>query len=101
MKKELICPNPSSFKTYFAEPYFCILYGRAKMLLLDVRAVLLGHPQDFSEIQTMLNLKQNYKYQIQPLPGKGPTDLIGFHYSSQSRVNEIWQFGMQTITDPL
>ena len=42
MKKELISPNPSSFKTYFTDPYFCILYGRAKMLLMNVRAILMN-----------------------------------------------------------
>lgn len=64
MKKEIISPNPTNFKTYFTDPFFCILYGRAKLLLLDIRSIIQGHPTDFQEIQTMLNLKQNYKYQL-------------------------------------
>lgn len=40
LTKELISPNPSVFKTFFTDPFFCILYGRAKMLLVDVRAVI-------------------------------------------------------------
>lgn len=40
VKKELISPNPSVFKTFFSDPFFCILYGRAKMLLVDIRAVI-------------------------------------------------------------
>lgn len=51
----------------------------------------------------MLNLKQNYKIQLQPIihSGKGPTDVVGLHYSSQTRSNEVYHFGMQAITDPV
>ncbi|CDW72823.1 UNKNOWN [Stylonychia lemnae] len=101
MKKDLVSPNPSQFKTYYNDPYFCILYGRAKLLLIDVSKAILGQQLDFQEIQTCLNFKSNYKIQIQPLMGRGPSDLLGFHYSSQGRMNEIYQFGMQTVQDPV
>lgn len=55
--KDVTSPNPSQFKTYFSNPFFCILYGRAKLLLLDIREVVQGKSQEFSEIQTMLNFK--------------------------------------------
>jgi hypothetical protein len=57
IKKEIVSPNSSSFKTYFSDPYFCILYGRAKLLLLDIRQVIASTSDDFQEISTMLNLK--------------------------------------------
>ena len=47
MKKDLVSPNPSQFKTYFNDPYYCILYGRAKLLLIDIKQVIEGYPQDF------------------------------------------------------
>jgi hypothetical protein len=103
LKKEITSPNTSSFKTYFYDPYFCIIYSRAKLLVLDVRQILTpGMIAEFQEIQTMLHLKQNFKMLVQPIhnSGKGPTDIAGFHYSSQSRGNEVFHFGMQVINDP-
>jgi len=47
MKKEIVSPNPSTFKTYYSDPYYCILYGRAKLLLLDVRQIINGSGNDF------------------------------------------------------
>eukprot|EP00347_Sterkiella_histriomuscorum_P006930 403350890 len=100
LKKEIISPNPSQFKCYYQDPYFCILYGRAKLILIDFTRIIQGYQEDFHELQTTLNFKSNYKIQIQPLMGQGPTDLLGFHYSSQERVNQIFQFGLSSITDP-
>jgi hypothetical protein len=85
LKKEIMSPNSSSFKTYFNDPYFCIIYSRAKLLVMDVRQILTpGMMPEFQEIQTMINIKQNFKMMVQPIhhSGRGPTDISGFHYSS-------------------
>jgi hypothetical protein len=61
MKKDVVSPNPSTFKTYFSEPYFCLIYSRSKLLLLDIRSLLTGscapNVVAFQEIETVLNLK--------------------------------------------
>ena len=62
MRKDLISPNPSQFKTYYNDPFFCILYGRAKLILIDVVKIIQGYPNiEFQEIQTTLSFKSNYK----------------------------------------
>ena len=41
LERQLTLPFTASFKTYYSEPYLGILFGRAKLLLLNIRHALL------------------------------------------------------------
>ena len=54
MRKEVSIPMISQFKTYFSEPFFCIMLSKAKLLVLNLR-------QGLAEMQKKKEDQKNVK----------------------------------------
>ncbi|CDW88992.1 UNKNOWN [Stylonychia lemnae] len=98
-KKDQLSPNPSGFKCYYSQPYFCMLFNMAKLLVVDIQEIIRNPQQnqiEFNEVQTMINIQSiNQSILFTNLSGKEPTELIGFLLDKQKMQTELQEFTIE------